>query len=273
MTIKSILLHLGSSRHFEELLACAASLADAHGACIDVLYTTLPLHAPASLMRGRGGTGGYISDRAAQALENAEIVRARVAEVLGGYSWTWEISDDDHADALAERAATADLVIVPQAHPDEPEEWVQVQHPEDMVLREPVPALVVPWKAKGNAAMDRVMIAWNGTAGVMRAARGVLPLLSVARSVDVVYLGDDNAVIAKAEKLMIYLGRHGIAADMHVITPDGSLSDAILRYAGEHDINLMITGAHGHSRLHELVFGSTTHQLLENIGVPTIICH
>lgn len=273
MPIKSILLHLGSSQHLDELLACAVSVADAHGACIDVLYTTLPLHAPASAMGGRGGTGGYIADRAAQALEKAGAVKAKVAAALGNQTWTWEISDQDHADALGQRATLADLVIVPQAHPDQPEEWVQVQNPEDLVLREPVPVLVVPWNSKSLGTLDQALIAWDGTVGVARAVRGALPVLRATQRVDVLYMGRDADIIAKAEKLISYLGRHGIKADLQWRADDDAIADRILLEADKLGSNFLITGAFGSSMLHNFVFGSTSRKLLENTTLPMIICH
>ncbi len=273
MPIKSILLHLGSSLHMEGLLTHTLALAQKHGACVDVVYTTLPLHVPAHMMGGRGGTGGYLSDRMAKARELASTVRTQVASHFAPLNWTWEVCDGDHAAVLASRASLADLVIVPQAHPDTPEEWVQVQKPEDLVLSEPVPALVVPWGVTHASLLDHVAIAWNGAVEVSRAVRGALPLLSTAKSVNLVNIGGEAEAIAKAEKMIVYLDRHGITAHVHVRQSHGPAGAAILREADTLNSNLLICGTHGGGALHAAVFGSTTRFLLENAGLPLLLSH
>ncbi len=51
----------------------------------------------------------------------------------------------------------------------------------------------------------------------------------------------------------------------------GESEKVISEYIAEQDINLLLMGAYGHSRIRHLVIGSTTAQLLRSINIPLIL--
>jgi nucleotide-binding universal stress UspA family protein len=64
------------------------------------------------------------------------------------------------------------------------------------------------------------------------------------------------------------------AAGLSVTTADlrGDVGPALLTYHSEHNIDLMVMGAFGHSRLREFLFGSVTVTMLGGSTVPRCCC-
>ena len=52
---------------------------------------------------------------------------------------------------------------------------------------------------------------------------------------------------------------------------EGDSEKAISNYVTEHDINLLLMGAYGHSRIRHLVIGSTTAQMLRSSHIPVLL--
>ncbi|MCT7961041.1 universal stress protein [Laspinema sp. D1] len=46
---------------------------------------------------------------------------------------------------------------------------------------------------------------------------------------------------------------------------------AIASYITEQNISLLLMGAYGHSRIHHLVIGSTTAQMLRSSNIPVLL--
>jgi nucleotide-binding universal stress UspA family protein len=71
-----------------------------------------------------------------------------------------------------------------------------------------------------------------------------------------------------------FLLRHGIAAKTLVIQPNGTpVEDLVLDFATRGQIDLIVAGAYGHSRLREWVFGGVTRGLLTHSPVPCLFSH
>ena len=52
-----------------------------------------------------------------------------------------------------------------------------------------------------------------------------------------------------------------------------SVAEAIERAAARHKADLIVMGAHGHSRSRQLLFGSVTQAVLESAAVPVLMSH
>ncbi|PXX99954.1 universal stress protein [Halomonas sp. LBP4] len=51
----------------------------------------------------------------------------------------------------------------------------------------------------------------------------------------------------------------------------GEVEEALRTYQAEHDIDLLVMGAYGHSRIRHLLVGSTTTAMLRKAGVPVLL--
>ena len=137
------------------------------------------------------------------------------------------------------------------------------------------PLLVVrpsaPEAFGGSAA-----IAWDGSAEAGRAVRAGLPLLHRASGISVLqaplsaYARHHSA--ADPERLLHYLHLHGLAAGVVRVSGEQEGS-ALLDAAQELGASLLISGAWGHSRLRETVFGGATRTFLHAEEGPNVLLH
>ena len=73
---------------------------------------------------------------------------------------------------------------------------------------------------------------------------------------------------------MLHLARHGVKAEAaHTIATDIGEGDALLSYAADLGIDLLVCGMYGHSRLREMIFGGVTNSLLTEMTVPVLMAH
>jgi nucleotide-binding universal stress UspA family protein len=56
-------------------------------------------------------------------------------------------------------------------------------------------------------------------------------------------------------------------------TSDVGIGDAVLNHVAENDIDLLVMGAYGHSRLRELVLGGVTRHIMGHMTVPVLMSH
>jgi nucleotide-binding universal stress UspA family protein len=59
--------------------------------------------------------------------------------------------------------------------------------------------------------------------------------------------------------------------DVHLAIRDGDVEQALRAYQQEHDIDVLIMGAYGHSRIRSFLVGSTTTRMLETAKKPLVI--
>ena len=71
-----------------------------------------------------------------------------------------------------------------------------------------------------------------------------------------------------------YLARHRIKAETRVeVQAQGSGADQIIAFAEDEGSDLLVTGAYGHSRLNEWVFGGMTRDLLNSSPICCLMSH
>lgn len=109
------------------------------------------------------------------------------------------------------------------------------------------------------------LVAWKDTREARRAVVDALPLLQMAKEVRIITI--ENAATSDTwrslEDVAAFLSHHGVkaATDVFEEKPDGR---TIADLATAMDADLVISGAYGHSRFREWVFGGATRSLLEN---------
>jgi nucleotide-binding universal stress UspA family protein len=70
-----------------------------------------------------------------------------------------------------------------------------------------------------------------------------------------------------------WLERHGVTAQPLAVAAAGEDADQLARFVQEHQADLMVAGAYGHSRLREWVLGGVTHDLLMNAECCSLVSH
>jgi nucleotide-binding universal stress UspA family protein len=138
------------------------------------------------------------------------------------------------------------------------------------------PFLVVPAAVKSLTA-DHVMIGWKDTREARRAVQDALPFLHEAKRVTVLELCEKEQMETArnhVDDVVRYLAQHRINAERRVeIQARGSRADQIIEWADDEEADLLVTGAYGHSRLNEWMFGGMTRDLLTTSPICCLMSH
>ena len=278
MAYKNLLVHIDDSKACAGRLDVAIALAQAYSAHLTGLYIAADPVLPGGMSaevpaRFLDTLSAQVAERsaAAEAGFAAAVERAgltadcRTARCPGGRV----------AEVIALHARHADLVVLGQPEPEANGE-VNAQVPEDVVLSAGRPALVVPYIGAGKRLGVRVMVAWDGGREAARAVGDALPLLARAESVAVLVINPSQGGHGEqpGADIALHLARHGITVEaQHLEAKDLSVGDALLSRLSDQDIDLLVMGAYGHSRLRELVLGGVTRKIFQQMTVPVLMSH
>jgi nucleotide-binding universal stress UspA family protein len=146
--------------------------------------------------------------------------------------------------------------------------------PEKLALLTGLPVLVIPRKTNVESIGKRIMVAWKDTRETVRAVRDNMSLLVDAEKVIVLTIAPDTHDALSLHEVANYLERHGVIVDTQTISNyEDSVGQTILDAANSCEVDLLVLGAHGHSRLRDLVLGSVTDHVLRNAELPIVISH
>lgn len=178
---------------------------------------------------------------------------------------------------LAHNARNADLVIVGEPDSDHSgaDEALLV---ETAFMDTGRPALVVPQAGARRLPPGRVLVAWDGSREAARAVHDGLPLLRAAEEVIVLIADvgrrDGRFGVQPGAGLVAHLGRHGVNACVKTVESGGKgMADVILAQAGDEQVDLIVMGGYGHSRLREMMLGGVTRRMLERMTLPVLFAH
>jgi nucleotide-binding universal stress UspA family protein len=180
-------------------------------------------------------------------------------------------------DAAASIAATArlyDLTVVSQ--PDPEVQTFDNSIATEIMLQAGGPVLFVPHIFRGSFRPKRIGICWDGSRLAARALRDARPFLAQA---DVLYAisingGESVPADASQDSLARHLARVGLP--MKLVDLPASRADiqpSILSLAADENLDMLVMGAYGHSRLQEGILGGVTREMLRTMTVPTLMSH
>ena len=272
--MKSILLHIGGDTAMDARLQVALDIARATGAHITCLQAvSYEVFAPGDFY------GSAMAAAMPRIKEAAEAQRAKIEADLSNedVSWEWQFFSGMAETHLLEQSALHDVILVGPNDIGADGTPLPSNMAGDLVIKAPVPVLVVPGHSKGFDVSAPVLVAWNGSAESCLALRGAVPLLALSKAV---YLA---SVEEKSDKGRFdfpptdgarYLSRHGIEAEL-VSIPRGEakIADTLFSAAQLRECGMIVMGAYGHSRLAELLLGGVTRRSLTDPQLPIFMAH
>ncbi|MGB3390682.1 MAG: universal stress protein [Pseudaminobacter sp.] len=175
--------------------------------------------------------------------------------------WRDDVTNPTHAVVAASRLA--DLVVMAASEGASTGDAYRFADPASVALRAGRPLLVVASKAEQVPAR-KVVVAWKDTREARRAVTDAVPLLASADEVTVVSVVAqvDQWAREGATDVVAFLAAHGVKAKPKLIEgPDEHLM--LFQFLDESAADLVVSGAYGHSRLREWVFGGVTRSLLD----------
>src|SRR6266508_3237274 len=174
---------------------------------------------------------------------------------------------------LMSEARCADLIVVEKGKSDDIYRTLDTGA---AILGTGRPFLVVPAAVKSLAA-DHVVVGWKDTREARRAVQDALPFLQEAMRVTIVEAcgaDEEKTALAHLDDVTRYLTRHRIKGGPRVMLEQkGSGAAQLIRIAQEERADLLVTGAYGHSRLGEWVFGGMTRDLLATSPICCLMSH
>ena len=187
------------------------------------------------------------------------------------------IEESDQARSLVRHAHCSDLTVLTQANPAAPGSRRAQALVEEVVLYSARPTLILPYAGRFDTVGSSVLVAWDDSREAARALSDALPLLRLAKHVQVLSWSeggtDDKALRPRLDALHEWLLRQGVSADVRVETTDIDIANAMLSRAADLSTDLIVMGAYGHARWTERVLGGATRGLLATMTVPVLMSH
>lgn len=209
--------------------------------------------------------GKLLREQGRTLLEDA-VARAKAAGVEDVGSL---LRNDRIVTAISELQAQASLIIVgKQGRDGDIVERHIGSHLESLIRTVESPVLVAPLSF---VAPERFMIAYDGSPAAQQALSTVAehPLLADVEA-HVLLVGPDN----DSNKAILQSAADRLAVNKRMVITahrQGQVIDEVYKYRDTHDIQLLVMGAYGHSRLRGWFVGSTTTDMVMRSSIPLLI--
>ena len=277
MTWSSLIVYVDDEPDNTQRIEQAAALAKAHGAHLIGVSACAP-ETPMADAYGAGILLGEVltaqHERAESALKGAEE-RFRDIATRVGVGCEWRADVGDPTSLLIKHARAADVLIVGRDSANA-SGW-RAPIPSDLAMRAGRSILIVPPNPARAVAGAPVLLAWTDSRESRLAAVAAIPLLREAESVRVVELCDpedmDGARLRTAD-VTAWLKRHGVRAEAEARAHDDrSAGRRLLDCAAEMKAGAIVSGAWGHARMRQWIFGGVTQTLITESPVALLLAH
>jgi nucleotide-binding universal stress UspA family protein len=274
MGFKSLMVHLDPGRSNENLLLCAADLAERFDArVIGITACSPPITAYADIVAS-GELFEMERDEIEQETVSAEsefeaAFRGRKTHV----EWRSAKDDADVTRYIARQARNADLLLTSVVQ-DDPFDRTRAAHIGALVMQIGRPVLLVPSVAR-IAGLARVLVAWKDTRDTRRAVADALPLLRQAdvTIAEVANQGHMEAARRHLDDVVAWFMQHGVAAKAYPVASTGDDATDLSTTADRERCDLIVAGAYGHSRVREWMLGGVTKDLLMSSRRCALVSH
>ena len=275
MTYKTILVHVDIGAGAGDRVEIAARLAETFDAHLVGVHALTQFRLQGAIYAQAASIIDEAIKRAAK--ESAERSEAAFREGVGRTGCKkveWRASARDASLVLPLHARYADLMVIGQAGREDT--GVAQDLPDHLALTGGRPMLVVPHAGKMETLGTRVLVTWNASRESTRAVTDALPMLQRAKHVHVVSFTPDEADHGDqpGADIGLWLARHGVKVDVSRQTvPNHDIGAQILSRVADLGVDMIVSGAYGHSRIRELMLGGVTKLLLESMTVPVLMSH
>lgn len=278
--MKNLLICTDGSNYSQECCRYGAWLAKQTGASVEVLYVTdlrqfeIPAVADLSGSLGIQPYEGMISQLQEVEEQKAKFVEESAMGVFEGEGLsdctTFHHETGMLVDSIEEYAERADLILIGKRGENANFATAHLGSMLERVVRSASkPCLVT---SRAFHPIQNVAIAYDGGVSCREAldfmARSELFRtfgLHVVTAVEGHKEDQAAELLAEAERIM---NESGLTPTCQVL--GGEVETAIADYVENSQIDLLVAGAYGHSRIRELLIGSTTTELLRRCRVPVL---
>ena len=276
--IKTVLLHVQNDKALDQTLETALSLARACEAHLDCLHVT-PIQAYVA-MDSFGGV--FVMSDLSKAIDEEErLLKDRLQAQLSkeDVSWDYTQTTGDVPSQLIGRAALADLIVTSRQPKRTEFQGSTIGMLGDLLHRSRTPLFVAADDGKVPDPAGRALIAWNGSFEAANAVRSAVGLLKLASDVRILRIDEEKDEAFPSTRLLEYLSRHGIHAELKLETVrtdtrGADFVSACLKAEAERmNAAYVVMGGYSHSRVSEYMFGGLTRSMLTASSIPLFIAH
>jgi nucleotide-binding universal stress UspA family protein len=188
----------------------------------------------------------------------------------GAMSAQFSSAVDDMEQHLSFRARDSDLTVLgrPQHNDLMPYNLIEM-----LLVGSGRPILIAPNSPPTNLT-GTIVVGWRESCEVARALGAALPFLQQAKRVILVRISeDDDANPDALPRVVNQLFRHGVGAEMHLITDaqNRTPGDLLLGAAADFGADLLVAGGYVRGPIGEAVFGLVTAALVAHAECPVFM--
>ena len=275
---KDILVHIPTERPMRAVIDGSISLAAGLNAHVDAVAVGYVASTAAYVMEGGAAVAAVFEMERERAVERAEAALAVFRSEAGHADISCTCHPlgaipGDAAGSLGEMARLHDLSIVLQ--PDPEQVTFDNEVPREILFQAGGPVLFLPYTFRGTFKAKRIGICWDGSRVAARALRDAATFLARAEEIAIIAINEaDAAPGASASNLARHLGRRGLSPrTIGLSAPRADIQPTILSLAADENLDLLVMGGYGHSRLQERFLGGVTRAMLEAMTIPTLMSH
>ncbi|WP_298876179.1 universal stress protein [uncultured Bradyrhizobium sp.] len=275
---KDILVHIPTERPMRAVIDGSISLAASLNAHVDAVAVGYVASTAAYVMEGGAAVAAVFEMERERAVERAEAALAVFRSEAGNADISCTCHPlgaipVDAAGSLGEMARLHDLSVVLQ--PDPEQVTFDNDIPREILFQAGGPVLFLPYTFRGNFKAKRIGICWDGSRVAARALRDAATFLARADDIAIIAINEDDAAPGvSANNLAKHLGRRGLSPRMIGLSATrADIQPTILSLAADENLDVLVMGGYGHSRLQERFLGGVTRAMLDAMTIPTLMSH
>jgi nucleotide-binding universal stress UspA family protein len=284
MPITDLLLHFEADEANRSVQEFGLSLAEQLGAHLTAAGVVIDTPAPISDLGAEAPDWALANDEVLAKLSGARrqklhaAYRIFAAAAPAGVATELVVIqtfEQEARDNFARLASHFDLTILSQGDQQDPA--LDRMLFSSALFHSGRPVLRLPSAYRGPARLEKALVCWDGGAPAARALAASLPLLALAKSVDVACVNDDSGKslqkVLPGFNITRHLARHGVAANLQELSLAENAASTLLSHANDKGVDYLVMGGYGHWRLSEWMFGGTTRALLAGTRLPVLMAH
>lgn len=172
--------------------------------------------------------------------------------------------------AILEQAALADLLVMGRG--GEHSDWLEglMGSTTEAVLRRAT--LPVAVAGSTRPISDGIVLAFDGSAHARQALKTAVGLAGDCKTTLRIFVAGGPELDSAEEEARKYLQDHELPDSVHRAPADADVAAKIVEYAREAEAGMLVMGAYGHTRVREMLIGSTTTQVVNRAECPVLLC-
>lgn len=278
--MKTILLSLAHLDRIEDCFEAAVYLAREHDGHVIGYY---PIPAARIIPYTAPGFDYPLDDSLKRLYEERlPDVKAKFEDRMRRAGVKYEWREDERYEprltkAILEHGREADIIIL--AHEAKGTKYASEEAGfiADIVLGAGRPVLVLPPFDGKVFNLKKIAIGWNASRESCRASFDSIPILEKADEVFLTWVNPEKKP-AKADQLpgaelAATLARHNVSVTTKGLSNRDRTAKALINYVKEDDIDLLVLGAYGHSRLREQILGGVTEHILKHLPCLVLLAN